>query len=202
MPQDLTLRCACGQVVGVVHGASPATGTRLVCHCKDCQAFAHHLGHADRMLDAAGGSDIFQTTPGRVTFTQGANHLACLRLSEKGLNRWYAACCKAPLGNTLRGPGLPFVGLPVSGLSAAEGPIEAAIGPPIGHFNVGPSAGAPKAAGVLPTAKVVLGFLRRTLGAKRRREPTPFFNPQTGRPVAEAHVLTEAERTAAYAPTV
>jgi hypothetical protein len=33
-----------------------------------------------------------------------------LRLTPNGLYRWYASCCKTPLGNTL-GPAIPFVGI-------------------------------------------------------------------------------------------
>ena len=64
---DLLLACACGRVSGLVSGASASTGTRAVCYCDDCQAFARHLGDADRVLDANGGTEVFQTSAARVS---------------------------------------------------------------------------------------------------------------------------------------
>ena len=63
---DLPLRCRCGRMRGVAIDVSPSTGLRFVCYCKDCQAFAHFLERAD-VLDPAGGTDIFQMPPGRVS---------------------------------------------------------------------------------------------------------------------------------------
>lgn len=39
-----------------MYNAAPATVNRVICHCDDCQAFAHHLRRAD-LLDAHGGPD-------------------------------------------------------------------------------------------------------------------------------------------------
>src|SRR6202011_2265415 len=66
MPLDLPLRCRRGRVRGVASDVSPSTGFRFVCYCKDCQAFARFLKRAD-VLDPAGGTDIFQMPPGRVS---------------------------------------------------------------------------------------------------------------------------------------
>jgi hypothetical protein len=55
MPFDLPLRCRCGSVRGIASEFARASGFRLVCYCKDCQAFARFLDRAD-VLDAAGGS--------------------------------------------------------------------------------------------------------------------------------------------------
>jgi hypothetical protein len=38
-------------------------------------------------------------------------HLRLMRLSEKGLLRWYAGCCDTPLFNTMATPKVPFVGV-------------------------------------------------------------------------------------------
>jgi hypothetical protein len=110
MPLDLPLRCRCGHVRGVARDVSPSAGFRLVCYCKDCQAFAHFHAHVPEkwtpvfrkghapikipdVLDAAGGTDILQMPPGRMTITAGTDALRCLRFSEK-VFRWYADCCK------------------------------------------------------------------------------------------------------------
>src|SRR5262245_32360452 len=105
---ELPLRCRCGRVQGVT---DVSAGFRLVCYCKDCQAFARFLERPD-VLDAAGGTDIFQMPTGRVRFTAGTDAVRCLRLSgpSGGIFRWYTECCRTPIGNTA-GPRFPVVGL-------------------------------------------------------------------------------------------
>src|SRR5215831_20849654 len=99
---DLPLRCQCGRMRGVASDVSPSTGFRVVCYCKDCQAFAHFLDRAD-VLDPAGGTDIFQMPPGRLKLTAGTDAMRCLRLSNKVL-RWYSDCCRTPIANTAARP--------------------------------------------------------------------------------------------------
>jgi hypothetical protein len=106
---DLPLRCRCGYVRGIATRVSPSTGLRVICYCKDCQAFARFLDRAD-VLDAAGGTDIFQMPPGRVRLTAGPDAMRCLRLSKTEIYRWYADCCRTPIGNTA-GPRVPVVGV-------------------------------------------------------------------------------------------
>jgi hypothetical protein len=105
MPLDLPLRCRCGHVRGMAREVSPSTGFRFICYCKDCEAFARFLDRAD-VLDAAGGTDIFQMPPGRVTLAAGTDAVRCLRLRGTGVFRWYADCCRTPIANTA-GPGFP-----------------------------------------------------------------------------------------------
>ena len=88
LPLDLPLRCRCGHVRGIASAVSSSTGGRVLCYCKDCQAFARFLERAD-VLDAAGGTDIFQMPPGRVNLTAGMDAVRCLRLSNRGVYRWY-----------------------------------------------------------------------------------------------------------------
>ena len=87
---------------------SPSTGTRVICYCQSCQAFARFLGGTG-ILDAHGGSDILQVSPSHVRITEGIDRLRSMRLTEKGLIRWYTDCCKTPVGNTIGG-GFPFIG--------------------------------------------------------------------------------------------
>src|SRR5262249_10631143 len=109
LPLDLPLRCRCGHVRGVASEISSSTGCRVLCYCKDCQAFARFLELAD-VLDAAGGTDIFQMPPGRVKLSAGMDAVRCLRLSNRGIYRWYTDCCRTPIGNTA-GPRVPLIGL-------------------------------------------------------------------------------------------
>jgi hypothetical protein len=122
-----SLRCRCGRVKGVI--ADEVRANHVLCYCKDCQAFAHFLGRASDVLDERGGSDIVQILPKNLTFTQGVDALACMRLTEKGLLRWYASCCQTPIGNTLATPKLSFIGLVHSCLEnpAAFGPVRVVV---------------------------------------------------------------------------
>ena len=106
---DLPLRCRCGRMRGVASDVSRSTGFRVVCYCKDCQAFARFLERVD-VLDPAGGTDIFQMPPGHVKLTAGTDAMRCLRLSDKVL-RWYTECCRTPIANTAARPNFPVIGL-------------------------------------------------------------------------------------------
>jgi hypothetical protein len=106
------LRCWCGTLQGLV--AQPVSGHRVVCYCDDCQAWAHLLGHPHRILDERGGSDVLLMRPANVTFTGNLETLACLRLTARGMLRWYARCCSTPIGNTLASPKLSVTAHPVS----------------------------------------------------------------------------------------
>ncbi len=175
---------------------SPAQGNRVLCYCDDCQAFARHLG-TEGMMDARGGTEIYQVFPAQIRLTAGAEQLRLLRLSEKGLLRWYTACCRSPVGNMLSSPRSPFVGLFRGVLAVEDDALEAAIGPIVGRiqgrFAVG---GCPP--GVHPRAPV--GLLWRSLVFLGRGfftgkyAPSPFFDAATGSPVREAQVLTRQER--------
>ncbi len=62
------------------------------------------------VLDAAGGTDIFQMPPGLLSITDGADALRCVAFSSKVL-RWYAACCNTPIANGAASPRFPLVAL-------------------------------------------------------------------------------------------
>ena len=184
------LRCRCGALQG--HVELNDRSNRMVCYCQDCQAFARFLGPADQVLDAQGGSDIVQLAPHRIKITQGASHLAVMRLSSKGMLRWYAACCRTPVGNTMTSRNMPFTGLLAQCLDTA--PLEAAFGPVQGSVNTASAIGEPK-----PRAFGMAGSLLRILGMvagsrlSGRYKNTPFFNA-SGAPVAEPTVLSAEER--------
>lgn len=184
------LRCRCGALQGHVSLDGPSN--RMVCYCQDCQAFARFLGPADQVLDAQGGSDIVQCAPNRIRFTQGAEHLAVMRLSPKGMLRWYAACCRTPIGNTMDRREKPFAGLLTPCLISA--PIEPDFGPVRATANTHGAIGDPKPRGFgMPGA--LLRILGMVAGSRLsgRYKTTPFFNAD-GSPVAKPQVLTSAER--------
>lgn len=197
---DLPLRCRCGHVRGVASEISPSGGFRFVCYCKDCQAFTRFLDRPD-VLDVAGGTDIFQMPARHVKLTTGTDAVRCLRLSTKGVFRWYTDCCRSPIANTAAGPRFPVVALihsfidhDVSGRSRDE-----VLGPPLCRIYersaVGPlppTAPSQPSFGVfVRRASMILGWWMRGLA-----RPTPFFDDRTKVPRSVPRVLTPIERAA------
>ena len=107
---EVTLKCSCGAIEGIAHNVSANAGTRLVCHCDDCQAFANYFDGNSGVLDKFGGTDIFQMPISQVEITKGVEHMNCIKLKPKGLIRWYAGCCRTPIGNTISS-NIPFIGV-------------------------------------------------------------------------------------------
>jgi hypothetical protein len=199
MPADLPIRCSCGTLRGVARGVTPSRGNRVICYCADCQSFAHFLERASEILDPRGGTDIFQTSPARIAFTQGRERLACMRLTPKGLLRWYADCCKSPIGNTAITREIPFVGLFCLGFDSGSVGLtrDAALGPVRAHVNT--TAAKPDAAGngvrqsgVLPS---IARFAGLVLMARLRgdQKASPFFDPRSGEPSVAPRVLSADE---------
>lgn len=199
MATDLPIRCSCGSVRGVAHGVSRDRGNRVICYCDDCQAFAHFLGQADEILDAQGGTDIFQMSSAHLKILRGSNHIACMRITPKGLLRWYAHCCRTPIGNTLPTYHVPFVGLIHSCMDRAEAgsSLDTILGPVRGRVHARFAKGS--LAGVTVHQRVPLAMLLRVgrmfLIARLRgdHKTSPFFDPQTHEPSVAAHVLSEEE---------
>jgi hypothetical protein len=188
------LRCRCGTIQGFV--ALPAMTSRAVCHCKDCQAYAHALGQASAVLDDSGGTDIVATLPRQVHFEQGLESLACLSLAEGGLLRWYAACCNTPIGNTPRDHKMSYVGLVHSCL--ASQPMEASFGSARIHLQT-QSATRPVAPTRLPMVLAIFKLMKTMLPVRwngRYRE-NPFFDAHSGAPVRPPRVLSPGELAAA-----
>jgi hypothetical protein len=184
------LSCRCGAFQGrvVLTGAA----SRVICYCKDCQAFARFLEREGDVLDAQGGSEIVQMAPDCVEFTQGQAQLAVMKLSDKGMLRWYAACCRTPVGNTMTSRNLPFVGMLHSCLNTA--PLEPSFGPVRARFNAASALGDPRPVdqGVLLSvfqvaARLVVGRL------SGRYRHTPFFT-DGNLPVVEPLVITAQVR--------
>jgi hypothetical protein len=188
------LRCRCGTVQGRVDEPHKAMA-RGVCYCKDCQAFAHFLGRAADVLDVQGGTDVVAIHPQHVVLTQGLDALSCISLSPRGLLRWYASCCRTPIGNTARNPKLAYVGLVHTCLEGAGVPIERSFGPVTLRWNTASATAAvqAKSHGVVGSAVRLIGtMLGARVGGSYRR--SPFFDAASGMPVLAPHVLTKAER--------
>ena len=189
-PVDVPIQCRCGQVRGVAREVSPGTVNHSVCYCHDCRAFAHWL-ERDDLLDDHGGATLVQMARSRLEIIAGADQIRVMRLSPKGMYRWYAACCRTPLGNTI--PKVPFVGLARSTLAVDPSQSSARFGPVL-FAQAGSAVGGPPPnaklhlRGLLHVGRLMATWLLRGLG-----HPTPFFHPDN-RPVVEPQILTPAER--------
>jgi hypothetical protein len=196
MSREAELYCRCREVRGRVKDASPETANRVVCYCDDCQAFLQHLGRTD-LLDDHGGTDIVQVAPASLTFDRGSERIVGVRLSPKGLYRWYASCCKTPLGNSVV-PAIPFVGIVAQVFDGTGATADAVFGKPAGaiwgKFAIGT---APEG-----STKLNLGLIARSVrkifgwrfGGKTW--PHPFFDRATRLPRYPLTTLSRAERDA------
>ena len=187
------LQCQCGRIRGNL--LLPTTAIRAICYCKDCQAFARYLGRAADVLDEHGGTDILATLPSHVRFEQGLDALACMSLSETGILRWYASCCRTPLGNTPRDRKTHYVGLVHSCL--ASEPLDASFGPARLHFNAKSARGNVRDTR-LSTVLAILKLMSWIVPARltRRYRENPFFDATSGDPIRQPQVLSKAEVSA------
>jgi hypothetical protein len=181
----IPLRCRCHQVQGELGTAR--TYVRATCYCKSCQAYAHWLG-TPGLTDAAGGSDVVAMSPSQVRFTAGQEQIACMSLSDRGILRWYAACCRTPLGNTPRTPDVHYVGIHTACLEGAGDAVDAAFGPAGRCVINTDSATAPVRATPLAFAFGGLRIAMGILGARLRKlRASPFFD-DAGRPIRSPEV--------------
>ncbi len=183
------LRCRCGAIQGTVEPRH--LYCRAVCYCTDCQVFARYLGSPGENLDSRGGTEIVAILPAAVRFTAGVDKLACMSLSEKGLLRWYASCCRTPIGNTPRGWKTSYVGLIRTSLPTLDesfGPLKISFHAKSAHDHV--------EAAPLATFLAIMRIMRKIIGARLsgRYKENPFFNASSGAPVSMPQVLTLAER--------
>jgi hypothetical protein len=189
----LELRCRCGKVRGRVE--AHRAYARATCYCRDCQAYARHLGQTG-VMDAEGGTDIVATNPAAVTFASGEEHIAGLCLHEGGLLRWYAGCCRTPLANTPHDGRIAYVGIVAAclpdkvAMDAVFGPRGSVVlnaGSALGDVRSTPLA---MAAG---GAKIAAGIMMAKL---RGQVPSLFFDA-SGQPHRTAHPLSPQERESA-----
>jgi hypothetical protein len=192
MSRTVELGCRCGEVEGRVENAARDTTNRLLCYCDDCQAYAHHLGRAD-LLDAQGGSDVVQVAPALLAYARGRDRIAGVRLGPKGLYRWYASCCKTPLGNTV-GPTIPFVGIVAQAFRAPD----EVFGPPVGGIFGKYAVGAAPPGTTRPNLRLLGRAVGKIAGWKLRGQswPHPFFDRETRAPAYPITVLSRDEREA------
>lgn len=185
---EINLKCACGTVKGKTSAVNSKIGTRITCCCDDCQAFAHYLGQDESVLDQYGGTDILQIPVSFLTISEGKSEIACIRLSPKGMYRWYANCCNTPIGNTF-GAGGPFIGVIHNFLDNAE-TSEVDLGKSRGHvltkFAKTPVPENLKASSLSINFTMITKILSWKL--KGLSKPSEFFN-NDGKPICEPKIL-------------
>lgn len=181
----INLTCGCGAVTGCAANVTPSSGSRVVCCCSDCQDFAAHIGRESDTLDTFGGTEIFQMSQSQVTIDQGHDKLQSMRLSKKGLLRWYTSCCNTPVGNTMSA-GMPFVGVIHTFMDIPD--RDAALGPVRAYVQTQHAKGEPDYPHHSPKFPlgITLRIMRKMLAWKiqGKHKPSVFFGDD-GRPVVK-----------------
>jgi hypothetical protein len=108
--------------------------------------------------------------------------------------RWYASCCRTPIGNTMATSAMPFIGVIkafIDAPSAALGPIR---GRGFAKSAKGGTAAVPRDGlpEIVMIARVLAKVLRWRLRGDHQR--SALRDAATGKPLAEPRVLGEAER--------
>ena len=180
------LQCGCGAVKGSLNLGTNVN--RVICYCRDCQAFAHYLKGAGRILDQHGGTNVIQVSPYRLQFVEGIEQLRCVQLTKSGMYRWFTNCCNTPVGNTLPNFRWSFIGMTHSIIKVPAGTnLDDYVGPIRKHVNTSSAKG-----DLNVDSSQMLGL--RLSGRYRQ---TPFFNAD-GTPISDPHVLTDLEHDALY----
>lgn len=186
------IQCQCGKVQGVVH--PPKNINRVICYCRDCQAFAHFLGRSTEILDPQGGTEIVQMLPKHLSFDQGGEYLGCMRLTEAGLLRWYTTCCNTPIGNTLPSHRMSFIGVVHNCLESSDVKLDELCTSESAHVNTTGAKGDPQPK---PTGQVKT-IIRNLLMILKARidgsyQQTPFFEVDSGLPINPPNILSSQE---------
>lgn len=190
----MNIQCECGKFRAALNDFPKNSPGRFKCYCDDCQSYLHHIQRAD-LLDECGGTEIIPAYPRSIEVLSGQEHLQCIRLSEKGMYRFLASCCRTPICNTA--PGRPWAGIhrrvyPTKELDAAYPKVTSSI---MGKYAKGtPPPGTPKTFD-FNGMKIVMPYLLRGKFTGKAKH-SPFFK-RDGKPIAEVKVLTQQERTEA-----
>jgi len=134
-----------------------------------------------------------QARPAHVRIDAGREHIGCVRLSDKGMFRFYATCCQTALGNVMSSPSMPFVAI---SRRALEG--DDAVFPPVmgimGKFAIGtPPPGTAASIAPMQAMQTMLFVAKSALA--RAGKPHAYFD-DAGAPIVPPRVLTPAEREA------
>jgi hypothetical protein len=150
-----------------------------------------HWLERDDLLDERGGTEVIQLARARLEITEGADQIRCVRLSKKGMHRWYAQCCRTPLGNTI--PWVPFVGLVRSAFEVPHADDASTFGTVLSSWVRAAVGGPPAGAGLTLGGLVHVTSLLASWALHGLGHPTPYFD-RKNRPTVTPQILTVAER--------
>lgn len=192
MANEIPFRCECGAVSGLVD--TGGTTFRGSCYCRDCRGYARFLGRPERILDDRGGTEVIGTIPSRLRFVSGAERIASMTMTPKGPYRWYADCCRSPIGNTPRSAKAAYVGVLRCALAASDEEVTRTFGP-VKFAFAAESATAPVRSTPLGMAVAVFQVVGNMLYAlaSGRWRGNPFFRAD-GEPLVAARALTAEQR--------
>lgn len=187
---EIKLGGACGQLQGKTEEVNAQLGNRIHCCCADCQRFARLLKQEDKVLDQYSATDIFQMPIAHLHITHGHEYLGLLRLSPKGLNRWYAKCCHTPIGNTLGGKA-PFIGVIHNFMQHTQS-RDLEIGPSRGHIHCQSAKQRVPDSLQISLFKVSMRVLGKLISWKFRglHQPSAFFDADA-RPVVKPEIAEQ-----------
>lgn len=197
MRGEVSHTCRCGATQTVIRVPAFAAGTRLRCYCGDCQTAARLKDPDQDTLAPLGASDIWQSTPDRITFLTGADNLKIYKLSPRGGFRWYAKCCGTLMFSTLRNLKIPFVSIPLRQPEVEE--ADVILGPVRCHaFTHGarPGLGAPQSSSGM-TKTLMAALSRAILASVTGRGRKSPLRQSDGSPIAPVEVITLEARKAA-----
>ncbi len=185
---SMNIQCTCGNFQAKLKAFPKNTPGRLKCYCDDCQKYLHYLNRAD-LLDENAGTEIIPAYPADIEIVKGNELLKCVRLSSKGMFRFYTSCCQSPVGNT--SPNRAWVGI-LRNMYPREvekilGTIRSSI---MGKFAKGtPPQGTPEKFD-LKGFSIVMPFMLKGV-LLRKANPSPFFQKDGTTAVVLPHVISE-----------
>lgn len=190
----MNLQCDCRKFTAELKTFPNDTPGRLKCYCDDCQIYLHYLGRAE-LLDQNAGSEIIPTYPCNMKILSGQEQVKCVRLTDKGMFRFYAGCCKTPIGNTT--PGSPWIGVlrrmyTVKGSQQLDGAFPEVRASILGRYAKGtPPAGTPDGFNLSGFVAVMPFMLKGKMFGKFK--PSPFFADDGKTPITTPHVMSSEE---------
>jgi hypothetical protein len=189
---NLPLKCKCGAVTGHAEYSHKSDIKRFVCMCGDCQTFPQFLGNPESVLDKNGGTEIIPAFHWQVHLATGSDQLRSVRLSDDGLLRWYTACCRTPVGNSMSNK-MPYMGLVATLVDVADrerefGPVAERL---MGSHGIGPLPPSTRKTNSIPFMLYVLKFIIKGILSRKGRASI-FFLPGGG-PTSPPTVLSDDE---------
>ena len=190
----MKIQCDCKKFQAEVANFPKHTPGHTVCYCIDCQTYLHKLGRPE-ILDYAGGTDIIPVYPQDLHIESGKEHLGCLRLSPKGLHRWYVSCCNTPIGNLM--PKFPWVGLVGHVFTADPKKLDEIVGPVKSRIHGQYATQTPPVGTSAKTTWsdlfVILPFLLKGF-LTGKAKPSPFFAEDQVTPIKQPQIVSLDER--------